>query len=105
MASYEFLIAPPPAQTDRAVNRMEDVNRLILWSRRWMDAELDLSETKAARIAAINLHLERVKRMEAIINELIDSESSGLSRMDLLSIAFDRLEAETLLAKEHNWPK
>jgi hypothetical protein len=69
------------------------------WSRRWMEAEGEASGTKDGRVAAVEAHLERMKKWEKGVEA--DRRVGGVfSPGDLAAAEFYRLEAEAWLAKE-----
>ena len=71
---------------------------ISLWSRRRMEARLDLSETKADRIAAAQEHLDEMKAVEQLVVRLHEvGHVDPLARMDA---EYRRLEAESWLEKE-----
>ena len=74
-----------------------DPDKLCHWSRRWLEAERDLGETKEARIAAVQGHLERMKTMDVLVKQLF--EQKLVTPVDVAAQAFFRLEAERDLAQ------
>ena len=71
---------------------------ISIWSRRRMEARLDLSATKADRVAAVQEHLDEMKAVEQLLDRLQEAgQVDPLSRMDA---EYRRLEAESLLEKE-----
>jgi hypothetical protein len=71
----------------------EDVYR---WSRRWMEAERDLTTTKAERVAALQGHSQRMKKLE----EEVQAYARGtIPFQQLAATKFYRAEAETWLAE------
>jgi hypothetical protein len=74
-----------------------DPDKVYQWSRRWMEAERDLSAKKEDRSAAAEGHLTRMKAMEALVNRLF--EQKLVSPVDVAAQAFFRLEAEKGLAQ------
>lgn len=72
--------------------------RLMLWSERWLNAELALSEKPADRTAAHEAHVERLKELEKIFDEYA---KSGRSRKSDAQAAMSfRAEAEIRLLEE-----
>jgi hypothetical protein len=59
---------------------------VTLWSRRWLQAELDLSVKKADRDAALEAHQDRLKKVDEIAHARLDLGSS------LQSVEPDNLE-------------
>jgi len=66
------------------------------WSKRWLEAELDLSVNKTDQVAAYAAHLDRMKLMEEKAKKVV-----AATRVESVGWApqFYRLEAETWLAK------
>jgi hypothetical protein len=74
-----------------------DPEVLSRWSRRWMEAEQELSEKKEGRIAAAEAHLERMKKVETAYKQLL--ENKAISPVEGAAAEFFRLEAERDLAQ------
>jgi hypothetical protein len=73
-----------------------DGEKVYRWSRRWMEAERDLATTKAERVAALQGHLERMKKLE----EEVQGYARGtIPFQQLAATKFFRAEAETWLAE------
>jgi hypothetical protein len=73
-----------------------DPERFYRWSRRWLEAERLLGDTKQKRLAAYTGHLERMRTLEAARQEAV---KHGLaSKVDLAAVRFYRVEAEQWLA-------
>ncbi len=68
-----------------------------VWSRRWMEEQLRLSPKPAEKLAAIQAHLERVKRPERIADQYAKIGQGRVS--DALKAKYFRLEADQLLAE------
>ena len=84
--------------------RRASEDALYRWSVRWLDAEKQLSDQRADRIAAYKGHYERMRDLERLIRRL---RGSGQSTIDEVSAtAFYRAEAEVWLleAKEGRKP-
>lgn len=78
-------------------NAALDPEKQYHWSRRWMEAEQELSGKKADRIAAFQRHLERMKKVESLVKEL---RKAGLvDEATVAAAEFFRLETEKLLAQ------
>jgi hypothetical protein len=75
-----------------------DPETLHLWSRRWMDADHELAQTRAARLAAVEGHLARMRDWEKQVTAA--KEQGFVTPVDLAAAEFFRLEAETALARE-----
>lgn len=74
-----------------------------LWSLRLMEEERNASGNKAERIAAVQAHVDRVKKWEADTARLF--QNGRVDLMLYLDIQWKRLEAESLLAKEKGEPQ
>ncbi len=51
---------------------MENEQTVTLWSRRWLQAQLDLSDKKADREAALQAHQDRLKKVDEIARARLD---------------------------------
>jgi hypothetical protein len=71
---------------------------LWIWSRRRMEARLELSKTKAERIAAAQEHLNEMKAAEALITRL--HAAGDVDRLTQMEAEYRRLEAESWLERE-----
>jgi hypothetical protein len=70
---------------------------IYLWSRRWLEAEQAAAADKAGRLAALQAHLERMKKWETIKTEAL---KQGLApKYEVPQARFYRLEAESWLAE------
>jgi hypothetical protein len=67
------------------------------WSRLVLDSQVDLSEGKADRIAAHEAHIERMRKLEALVNK-VRRLGFGFS-VDVKATEYYRLEAERWLEK------
>ena len=68
------------------------------WSKIVLEAQQDLSNARADRVAALEAHLARMKRLEALVVR-VRKLGFGFST-DLGATAYYRLEAELWLEKE-----
>jgi hypothetical protein len=98
----EDSIMAPAADVGKLPSRVWtalNLEQLVGWSRRWMEAERDASGSKTVQVAALEAHRKRLKKWEDTYSELARGESSGewSHAVDLLT--FHRLEAEYWLAK------
>src|SRR5262249_29550719 len=67
------------------------------WSRLVLDSQQGLSDAKADRVAALEAHLERMRRLEALVLKV---RKLGFSySIDVGATAYYRLEAERWLEK------
>jgi len=67
------------------------------WSRRWLEAEREMTEGKEEQVAACKSHLERMREMERIERELRRSRLNPVN--ELTAAEFYRAEAEIWLAQ------
>jgi hypothetical protein len=73
-----------------------DPEKLYLWSRRWMEAEQAVAAEKAGRVAALQAHLARMKKLEANFEER--RKNGTAPAYEVPQARFYRLEAEMWLA-------
>jgi hypothetical protein len=84
--------------------RRASEDTLYRWSVRWLEAERQLAGQPAEQVAAFNGHVERMRELEKLLDNL---HRSGLTTVDEISAAeFYRVEAEVWLlqAKEKKNP-
>ena len=74
-----------------------DAERVYLWSRRWMEAQGELSEKKADQVAARETHLQRMKELRQVARALY--ESGRATHADALATEFYVVEATLWLAR------
>jgi hypothetical protein len=67
------------------------------WSRRWLEAEREMSDGKADQVAACKSHLERMREMERIERELRRSRLNPVN--EFTAAEFYRVEAEIWLTQ------
>ena len=67
------------------------------WSRRWLESERALDSAKEKRAAAATAHLERMRKLEALLENL--AKGSRASKLELAPVKFYRIEAEQWLAE------
>src|ERR1700682_126380 len=78
----------------------DSVESLYLWSVRWLNAERDMSKNPADRAAAVEAHLERMKKVAEITKKLVeDGVSKDLTSLHVAAAEFYRVEAEIWLVK------
>jgi hypothetical protein len=75
-----------------------NLEKFYQWSRRWMEAQHDVSATKKNQVAAIEAHLARIKTLEKAVKEVIKAGSDA-SSYEAKAAEFYRLEAEKWLRK------
>ena len=68
-----------------------------VWSRRWMEEQLRLSPKPADKLAAIQAHLERAKRIEKSTEQY--AKTGQFRTADALKAKYFSLEAEQMLAE------
>jgi hypothetical protein len=76
--------------------------KLYLWSRRWLDAELDVAKTREARVAAYGDHPQRMRGLEKTAQAFARSGQGHTA--DAQAAEFFRIQAELWLvrAKKQN---
>jgi hypothetical protein len=74
------------------------VDELALWAPHLLEAELDVSTTKAQRVAALTAYLNRMIEAEKWARMRFDS--GRITSIDYGKATVQRLEAELRLAKE-----
>ena len=74
-----------------------DLDETYVWSRRWMDAQQTLSESRAERMAAIETHLARMKELEKTAKQLYEAAEIGIQ--DMMAFSFYVAESELWLAE------
>lgn len=65
------------------------------WSRRLMDVERELADTKAAKLAAVEAHRDRMKQLLKIVTQLYKAAQAG--QLQVLASQHYAAEAELLL--------
>ena len=78
-------------------NAALDPDKLALWSRRWMEAERELGDTKEQKIAAVQGHLDRMKKLEGTVKQMLQARL--VSPIEVAAQEYYRLEAEQWLAQ------
>lgn len=71
-------------------------NNLLLWSRRWMQAQLAAADDDPQRMEALRAYLERSRKLESVFEKRRDTEAYG---RNLAAAEAQRLEAEALIAE------
>jgi hypothetical protein len=80
-----------------------DIYQVYFWSHLMLDARRDMGETPADRIAALEGHLDRMKKLEALVVKI---RRLGFGRSyDLGASEYYRLEAEYWLARANGKEK
>ncbi len=70
---------------------------LYSWSRRWLDAEVDLAGNKEERVAAHQRHLDRMKDLEKVLKNLAITGQGRQS--DATAGTYYRTQAELWLTR------
>jgi len=71
---------------------------IYIWSRRRLEAWLDLSANKEERVAAAREHLDEMKAVEQLVNRM--HEDGQIDLLSKLDAEYRRLEAESWLERE-----
>lgn len=87
LARHQLESKPQPA----------DFENLCLWSRRWMDAQREMSDEKANQLEAIAAHLGRVKELERRANEW--AKANAIPESEAAALEYHRLLAEHWLVQ------
>jgi hypothetical protein len=74
-----------------------DADAAYRWSCRWLEAERDVSDKKADRVAALEAHRDRMKALREIA--LARYKAGQASQADALGAGFYVAEAELWLAR------
>ena len=83
----------------KAASNKGDEEKTYLWSRRWMEAERDMANNKAERVAALKGHFERMKKLE-LLALLAETRDCAPRLENLAPAKYYRAEAEIWLIKE-----
>jgi hypothetical protein len=86
-------------QAYEAVSKQGDEEKTYVWSRRWMEAERDIAKNKAERVAALQAHFERMKKLEVLVL-LMETRNAAPRPERLAPAQFYRAEADIWLAAE-----
>ena len=71
---------------------------IYIWSRRRMEARIDLSATKADRVAAAQEHVDEMKAAEQLVERV--HAAGDVDRLVQMDAQYRRLEAESWLERE-----
>jgi len=74
-----------------------DVEKLYIWSCRWLDSQRAMSDKKADEVAAVEAHLNRMKKLEELVKKKYDADSAAAA--DYAATQFYRTEAEIWLSQ------
>ena len=85
---YETTMAPP---------RDGPLDDMPVWSRRWMDEQINLDPSLVKKLAAIQGHLDRTRSLEAIADQRVQAARGRAT--DTLKVKYFRLEAEQMIAE------
>lgn len=91
--TYELLIAA----WQRDAGGASDPEQVYLWSRRWLEAQRDLTEKQTDQVAALEAHRTRIEQLEKLARKL---REAGVAGRTVVAVAeFYRLEAELWLVE------
>jgi hypothetical protein len=71
---------------------------IAIWSRRRLEARLELSKTKADRVAAAQEHVDEMKQVEQLIVRL--EQAGQVDFLGKMDAEYRRLEAQSWLERE-----
>lgn len=83
---------------DRGLYKPGERDPIYIWSRRRLEARLDLSATKEERVSAAQEHLDEMKVAEQSVSRMY--ESGQIDLLAKLDAEYRRLEAESWLERE-----
>jgi hypothetical protein len=75
----------------------DDSEFLHRWSKRWLDAEIEIGKEKNKQIAAYSAHMDRMKALEKLQKGRY--RSGDISRGEFAETEYFRIEAEQWLAE------
>jgi hypothetical protein len=91
---WQIDVGPP---RDWEKRYQQDWERMYQWSRRWLEAAREVTDTKEGRIAAIGAHLDRMKKLEDLGQHWL--RKGYVSKVEVAAVEFFRLEAEHWLTE------
>ena len=97
-SAINMLMDPQFAPDDRA-SMYRAYDAIPIWSHRLMEDQIRAAVDRAGRVAAMQEHRDRMKKLEDLYSELRKGESRYLWDTDVLNVKYHRLEAEQLLAE------
>jgi len=74
-----------------------DLEDVVAWSRHWMEDQIHLDPDPSRNVAAIQDHLDRTRRIEAIMDNY--AKTGQGQAVDTLKVKYFRLEAEQMLTE------
>jgi RNA polymerase sigma factor (sigma-70 family) len=83
------------AANQRFIAGHDSAEEVYTWSRRWLEAEMEVNRSKAGRLAALRDHFQRMKELEKVVQAR--SRDGKVTVKDLSTGQFARREAEILL--------
>jgi hypothetical protein len=86
------------AQVGRGRFRPGERDPLWIWSRRRLEARLELARTRTERVAAAQEHLDEMKATEQLVTR--EHEAGEVDRLALMEAQYRRLEAVSWLERE-----
>ena len=84
--------------TDFRDGRLDDADRLALWSRRILDAKLAMGDAKDDRIAGYRAHLGRMRDLQEIAKAMFAAGQA--SQANVLALRYHQSEAREWVAAE-----
>lgn len=89
------------SQVTRREEALDLLPNMINWSRRWLEAEWDLAESREGRVRAVRDHVARLERwVEPMRKMAIGGARTGVSQSEVDLIQYYVLEAKARLIKE-----
>ena len=88
---FDRLLEPPGAHGFRQGNYVDPI---LEWSRRALDARLDLAETRDERVAVLLEDVARLRALEALCGELARGAGSTVAPFDVIKVRYQRLSIE-----------
>ncbi len=76
---------------------VSNLDRAYVWSHRWMEAAEEAADKTADKIAAVQAHLDRMRKVEAYVKAQRERQSA--TDADMAAQEYYRLEAEWDLAR------
>ncbi len=80
--------------------QLADTGRLCTWSRRWMEAQLDLAKAKNERLAAYSAHVTRMREVARIARQFATTGQGRES--DATAAEYSLVQAQLWLAEAKN---
>jgi RNA polymerase sigma factor (sigma-70 family) len=84
---------------ERVKGGVDTTDALLDTSKRWLEAEKEVNDTRDGRLKALRAHLERVTEAEALVRERVQAGAKNSGPADMAKAEFYRYEAEIWLRK------